>query len=159
MGVRPFAQLEPYYEAGDDGRVYREVDTGAERRHRHGPNAWMIATGWLLSVAATRSESRLPHHLWRAWLLSTEGGDIDDILRARTLHPVRGLLVAFLVMLFTLALSGGHHRRTGIQRRWAGGRPTWCARAGRARHHPQFPTYRRDRRSGRQVALHDRQSL
>src|ERR1044071_3127975 len=26
MGVRPFAQLQPYYEAGEDGRVYREVE-------------------------------------------------------------------------------------------------------------------------------------
>ncbi|HWX88856.1 MAG TPA: stimulus-sensing domain-containing protein, partial [Rhizomicrobium sp.] len=26
MGVRPFARLEPYYEAGEDGRVYREVE-------------------------------------------------------------------------------------------------------------------------------------
>ena len=24
MGVRPFARLQPYYEAGDDGRVYQE---------------------------------------------------------------------------------------------------------------------------------------
>ena len=39
MGVRPFAQLEPYYEAGDDGRVYREVDTALagqiERGEQH----------------------------------------------------------------------------------------------------------------------------
>ncbi len=27
MGVRPFARLEPYYEGGDDGRVYHEVET------------------------------------------------------------------------------------------------------------------------------------
>src|ERR1700744_4094279 len=27
MGVRPFARLEPYFEAGDDGRVYSEVTT------------------------------------------------------------------------------------------------------------------------------------
>src|SRR5262249_15669642 len=27
MGVSPFARLEPYYEAGEKGRVYREVET------------------------------------------------------------------------------------------------------------------------------------
>src|ERR1700749_503985 len=27
MGVRPFTHLDPYFEAGDDGRVYREVNT------------------------------------------------------------------------------------------------------------------------------------
>src|SRR5258706_5029174 len=27
VGVRPFAKLEPYYEGGDDGHVYHEVNT------------------------------------------------------------------------------------------------------------------------------------
>ena len=26
MGVRPFTQLEPYFEGGEDGRVYHEVN-------------------------------------------------------------------------------------------------------------------------------------
>ncbi|HEY2008760.1 MAG TPA: stimulus-sensing domain-containing protein [Rhizomicrobium sp.] len=104
MGVRPFAQLEPYYEAGDDGRVYREVDaafTGtiamAERvddRNR-----------LVLSVAAP-VESRY-RTIYGVLLLSTEGGDIDDILRAERFTLFEVFLVAFLVMLFTsLYLAG-----------------------------------------------------
>ena len=27
MGVRPFARLQPYSEGGEDGRIYREVDS------------------------------------------------------------------------------------------------------------------------------------
>jgi two-component system, OmpR family, sensor histidine kinase ChvG len=104
MGVRPFAQLEPYYEAGDDGRVYREVDTAlsgvtatAERvddRNR-----------LVLSVAAP-VESRY-RTIYGVLLLSTAGGDIDDILRAERFTLFEVFLVAFLVMLFTsLYLAG-----------------------------------------------------
>jgi len=104
MGVRPFAQLEPYYEAGDNGRVYREVDTAysgvtamAERvddRNR-----------LVLSVAAP-VESRY-RTIYGVLLLSTEGGDIDDILRAERFTLFEVVLVAFLVMLLTsLYLSG-----------------------------------------------------
>jgi len=104
MGVRPFAHLEPYYEAGDDGRVYREVDTAlsgvtdtAERvddRNR-----------LRLSVAAP-VESRY-RTIYGVLLLSTEGGDIDDILRAERFTLFEVFLVAFLVMLFTsLYLAG-----------------------------------------------------
>lgn len=104
MGVRPFASLEPYYEAGEDGRVYGEVDTAltgttgvAERvddRNR-----------LVLSVAAP-VESRY-RTIYGVLLLSTEGGDIDDILRAERFTLFEVVLVAFLVMLITsLYLAG-----------------------------------------------------
>jgi len=104
MGVRPFAQLEPYYEAGDDGRVYREVDTAlsgvtatAERVDD--------SNRLVLSVAAP-VESRY-RTIYGVLLLSTEGGDIDDILRAERFTLFEVFLVAFLVMLFTsLYLAG-----------------------------------------------------
>ena len=103
MGVRPFAQLEPYYEAGDDGRVYREVETAlggqtatAERvddRNR-----------LVLSVAVPIQRFRA---IYGVLFLSTEGGDIDDILRAERFTLIEVFLVAFLVMLFTsLYLAG-----------------------------------------------------
>ncbi|HEX4027902.1 MAG TPA: stimulus-sensing domain-containing protein [Rhizomicrobium sp.] len=103
MGVRPFAQLEPYYEAGDDGRVYGEVDTAltgatgtAERvddRNR-----------LVLSVAVPIQRFRA---IYGVIFLSTEGGDIDDILRAERFTLFEVVLVAFLVMLFTsLYLAG-----------------------------------------------------
>ncbi len=104
MGVRPFAQLEPYYEAGDDGRVYREVDTAlsgsTETAERVDDRNRLV-----LSVAAP-VESRY-RTIYGVLLLSTEGGDIDDILRAERFTLFEVFLVAFLVMLFTsLYLAG-----------------------------------------------------
>ena len=103
MGVRPFASLEPYYEAGEDGRVYGEVRTAlsgatgtAERvddRNR-----------LVLSVAVPIQRFRA---IYGALFLSTEGGDINDIVRAERLTLFEVFLVAFLVMLFTsLYLAG-----------------------------------------------------
>ncbi|HET7083494.1 MAG TPA: stimulus-sensing domain-containing protein [Rhizomicrobium sp.] len=98
IGVRSFVQLEPYYEAGNDGRVYREVGialTGqvatAERvddRNR-----------LMLSVAAP-VESRY-RTIYGVLLLSTEGGDIDDILRQERTTLFEVVLVAVLVMLIS----------------------------------------------------------
>jgi two-component system sensor histidine kinase ChvG len=103
MGVRPFASLEPYYEAGDDGRVYGEVNTAltgatgtAERvddRNR-----------LVLSVAVPIQRFRA---IYGVLFLSTEGGDINDIVRAERLTLFEVFLIAFLVMLFSsLYLSG-----------------------------------------------------
>jgi len=103
MGVRPFARLQPYYEAGDDGRVYQEVDTAlsgttdsAERvddRNR-----------LVLSVAVPVQRFTA---IYGVLLLSTEGGDIDDILRQERATLIEVFAVAFLVMLFSsLYLSG-----------------------------------------------------
>ena len=95
MGVRPFAQLEPYYEAGDDGRVYGEVDTaltGAtgtkERVDDH--------NRLVLSVAVPIQRFRA---IYGVIFLSTEGGDIDDILRQERTTLFEVVLVAVLVML------------------------------------------------------------
>ncbi len=101
MGVRPFAQLEPYYEAGDDGRVVSRSRHRAERRHRHGRTAWMIATGWCYRWQPVESRYRT---IYGVLLLSTEGGDIDDILRAERFTLFEVFLVAFLVMLFTSSI-------------------------------------------------------
>jgi two-component system sensor histidine kinase ChvG len=105
MGVRPFAQLEPYYEAGDNGRVYGEVDralggttSSAERvdeRNR------------LVLSVATPIQQRPFRTIYGVLLVSTEGGDIDDILRAERAQLIEVFAVAFLVMLFSsLYLSG-----------------------------------------------------
>jgi two-component system sensor histidine kinase ChvG len=103
MGVRPFASLEAYSEAGQDGRVYREVGTAltgetgtAERvddRNR-----------LVLSVAVPIQRFTA---IYGVLFLSTEGGDIDDILRAERATLIQVFLVAFLVMLFSsLYLAG-----------------------------------------------------
>src|ERR1051326_5800306 len=103
MGVRPFARLAPYFEAGDDGRVYTEVNSAlsgdpasAERVDEH--------NRLVLSVA-------VPVQRFKAidgvLMVSTEGGDIDDILRGERATLLEVFLVAFGVMLLSsLYLAG-----------------------------------------------------
>ncbi|MCP5410684.1 MAG: stimulus-sensing domain-containing protein [Alphaproteobacteria bacterium] len=105
MGVRPFAQLPPYYEAGEDGRVYHEVGqaldgvtASAERvddRNR-----------LILSVAAPIQQKPF-RTIYGVLLLSTEGGDIDGILRQERATLIEVFAVAFVVMLLSsLYLAG-----------------------------------------------------
>ena len=95
MGVRPFAQLQPYYEAGEDGRVYREVQSALS-----GNTASMERVNdqnqLVLSVAVPVQGVRT---IYGALLVSTEGGDIDDILRQERTTLFEVVMVAFLVML------------------------------------------------------------
>ena len=94
MGVRPFTHLEPYFEAGNNGRVYSEVTTAlsgdsasAERvdeRNR-----------LVLSVAMPIQRFKA---IYGVLLVSTEGGDIDDILRDERLKLIQVFLVAVVVM-------------------------------------------------------------
>lgn len=103
MGVRPFARLEPYYEAGEDGRVYREVEralagTTASAERVDDQNRLVLSVA--VPVQGVRT-------VYGALLVSTEGGDIDDILRQERTTLFEVVLVAFLVMLFSsLYLSG-----------------------------------------------------
>jgi two-component system sensor histidine kinase ChvG len=103
MGVRPFARLEPYYEAGNDGRVYHEVQsalTGATDSAERVDDENRL----VLSVAVP---VRGVEAVYGVLLVSTEGGDIDDILRAERFTLFEVFLVAFLVMLFSsLYLAG-----------------------------------------------------
>ncbi len=105
MGVRPFTRLQPYYEAGDNGRVYHEVaqalngvTASAERvddRNR-----------LILSVAAPIQQKPF-RTIYGVLLLSTEGGDIDDILRQERATLIEVVAVAFMVMLLSsLYLAG-----------------------------------------------------
>ena len=103
MGVRPFGQLSPYFEAGNNGKVYREVRSAlngdastAERTDQQNK--------LVLSVAVPVQRFRT---IYGVLLLSTEGGDIDDILREERASLIGISLVALLVMLFSsLYLSG-----------------------------------------------------
>jgi two-component system sensor histidine kinase ChvG len=103
MGVRPFARIAPDFEAGNDGRVYGEVNralvgdmTGARRINEQNK--------LVLSVAAPIQRFKA---IYGVLLLSTESGDIDSILREERLMSIGVVLVAFGVMLFSsLWLSG-----------------------------------------------------
>ena len=103
IGVRPFAKLEPYFEAGKDGRVYREVDlalqgdaASAERVDEQNK--------LVLSVAVPVQRFKA---IYGVLFVSTEGGDIDDILRQERATLILYFALAFAVMLGSgLYLSG-----------------------------------------------------
>ena len=95
MGIRPFAKLDPYFEAGDNGRVYSEVnaalggDTASAQRVDE-------KNKLVLSVAAPVQRFRA---IYGVLLVSTEGGDIDDVLREERATLLEVFVVAFGVML------------------------------------------------------------
>jgi len=103
MGVRPFARLRPYFEAGDNGRVYSEVNsalsgdaTTAERVDEQNRLVLSVA------VPVQRFEA-----IYGVLMVSTEGGDIDDILRQERATLIEVFLVALAVMIASsLFLSG-----------------------------------------------------
>ena len=104
MGVRPFAQLAPYSEGGEDGRVYQEVDDALTRRHRQRPAGGRPEQAGAVGGGAGRKRFRA---IYGVLLVSTEGGDIDDILRQERFTLIEVFLVAFAVMLLSsLYLAG-----------------------------------------------------
>ncbi|MGC9954659.1 MAG: stimulus-sensing domain-containing protein [Rhizomicrobium sp.] len=103
IGVRPFVKSEPYFEAGRDGRVYREVDVAlqgdtasAERVDEQNK--------LVLSVAVPVQRFKA---IYGVLFVSTEGGDIDDILRQERATLIKYFLLALTVMLVSgFYLSG-----------------------------------------------------
>ncbi|MBI3678698.1 MAG: stimulus-sensing domain-containing protein [Proteobacteria bacterium] len=94
MGVRPFTRLEPYFEAGINGRVYREVmralggEIGAAERVNE-------RNKLVLSVAVPVQRFKA---IYGVLLVSTEGGDIDSILRQERATLLEVFVVALIVM-------------------------------------------------------------
>jgi two-component system sensor histidine kinase ChvG len=95
MGVRPFTNLAPYFEAGNNGRVYKEVSAAlngdpdsAERLDQQ--------NRLVLSVAVPVQRFRT---IYGVLMLSTEGGDIDNILREERASLFGISVVALVVML------------------------------------------------------------
>ncbi|HEY0107437.1 MAG TPA: stimulus-sensing domain-containing protein [Rhizomicrobium sp.] len=97
MGVRPFTRLEPYFEAGDDGRVYSEVTTALGG---DGATAERVdeRNRLVLSVAVPIQRFKA---IYGVLLVSTEGGDIDDILREERATLIQVFLVAVAVMVIS----------------------------------------------------------
>jgi two-component system sensor histidine kinase ChvG len=103
MGVRPFVRLAPYFEAGKNGRVYSEVNAAldgdvasAERVDEQ--------NRLILSVAVPVQRFKA---IYGVLMVSTEGGDIDGILRQQRATLIEVFLVALAVMVISsLYLSG-----------------------------------------------------
>ena len=105
MGVHPFTTLAPYSESGTDGRVYQEVSdalsgvmSSAERVDDQNK--------LVLSVAAPVQRKPFPA-IYGVLLVSTESGDIDDILRQGRTSLLQVIAVALIAMLLSsLYLAG-----------------------------------------------------
>jgi len=97
MGIRPISDLEPYFEAGQNGRVYSEVNEALK-----GENGSSVRVNeqdkLVLSVAVP---IRRFATLYGVLMLTTESGDIDDILKAERTAVVEVSLVAFIALLFS----------------------------------------------------------
>ncbi len=103
MGVRPLNNLEPYFEAGNDGRVYSEVtralggDVATNERLDE-------RNRLVLSVAVPVQRFKA---IYGVLMVSTEGGDIDNILREERATLLEVFIVAFLVMVLSSLYLGG----------------------------------------------------
>ncbi len=104
MGVRPFfTQLAPYLEGGDDGRIYQEVNDALAGKAGSAERV-DDENKLVLSVAVPVERFRA---IYGVLFVSTEGGDIDDILRQERFTLIEVCLVAFAVMLISsLYLAG-----------------------------------------------------
>lgn len=103
MGVHPFTTLGKYAEGGEDGRIYPEVNEAmlgqASSAERVDSQNRLV-----LSVAVPIRGVLL---LYGELFVTTEGGDIDDILRQERFILFEVFLVAFGVMLLSsLYLAG-----------------------------------------------------
>jgi len=101
--VRPLAHLEPYFEAGQNGRVYGEVN-----RALMGENGSSVRVNeqdkLVLSVAVPIKRFAT---LYGVLMLTTESGDIDDILREERAALVEVFLMAFGVLLLSSVYLSG----------------------------------------------------
>lgn len=103
MGVRPIARPPSNFEAGSDGRAYTEVMSAlsgeAATAERVDDQNRLV-----LSVAVPVQRFKAVYGVLQ---LSTEGGDIDDVLREERTKLLQAFLVAIVVMLASaLYLSG-----------------------------------------------------
>jgi len=103
MGLRPFSRLEPNFEAGSDGRSYPEV-----AQAHSGATIFVERLNdqkkLVLSVAVPVQRFKA---IYGVLLVSTEGGDIDDVLREERTKLLEVFLVAMGVMvLSSLYLAG-----------------------------------------------------
>lgn len=103
LNFRPFTQLEPYFEAGRDGRVYSEVVSALAGNE---DNAVRVNEQNKLVLSVAVPIERLATH-YGVLMLTTESGDIDDILAEERAALIRVSLIAFgALLLSSLYLAG-----------------------------------------------------
>jgi len=105
MGVRPFTRPESYYEGGTNGRVYEEVE--AALKGQVGNAERVDEQNKLVLSVAIPLQQKPFRTIYGVLLVSTESGDIDDIIRQERRRLFEVVLVAFAVMLASsLYLAG-----------------------------------------------------
>jgi two-component system sensor histidine kinase ChvG len=103
VAYRPGASLEPYFEVGKDGRVYREVVAALNGRV---DSAVRVNEQGKLVISVAAPIRRLASH-YGVLMLTTESGDIDDILQEERSALIRVSLIAFgALLLSSLYLAG-----------------------------------------------------
>jgi len=103
LGIRPISNVEPYFEAGQNGRVYSEVNQALK-----GDTASSVRVNeqdeMVLSVAVPIKRFQT---IYGVLMLTTESGDIDGILKAERTALFEVFFVAFAALLFSsLYLAG-----------------------------------------------------
>jgi two-component system sensor histidine kinase ChvG len=126
MGVRPFARLKPYFEAGKNGKVYSEVNA-ALRGETASAERVDEQNRLVLSVAMPVERFRA---IYGVIMLSTEGGDIDGIIRQERASLIEVFLVALAVMIGTSLFLAGTIARP-VQKLAAAAERVRKGRAGR----------------------------
>jgi two-component system sensor histidine kinase ChvG len=97
MGVRPLSGTEPYFEAGGNGRVYGEVRSAlggepAAARRLDQQNKLVLSVAFPIQRFRT---------IYGVLMVTTEGGDIDNILREERARLIGIALVALTVMIIS----------------------------------------------------------
>src|SRR5215469_1807847 len=97
MGLRPLARTEPYFEAGGNGRVYAEVRSAlggepASARRLDRQNKLVLSVAYPVQRFRT---------IYGVLMVTTEGGDIDNILREERARLIGIALVALTVMVIS----------------------------------------------------------
>jgi two-component system, OmpR family, sensor histidine kinase ChvG len=97
MGLRPIAGTEPYFEAGGNGKVYAEVRSAlsgepASARRLDRQNKLVLSVAYPVQRFRT---------IYGVLMVTTEGGDIDNILREERARLIGIALVALIVMVIS----------------------------------------------------------
>jgi two-component system sensor histidine kinase ChvG len=97
MGLRPLAGTEPYFEAGGNGRVYADVRSAlagdpASARRLDQQNKLVLSVAYPVQRFRT---------IYGVLMVTTEGGDIDNILREERGRLIGIALVALAVMIIS----------------------------------------------------------
>ncbi len=97
LGIRPLAQIEPYFEGGKDGRVYHEV---VNAMTGDTANAVRVNEQNRLVISVAVPIRRFGTH-YGVLMLTTESGDIDAILKGERLALIQVSLFAVVALLLS----------------------------------------------------------